>query len=44
MSIHPMTPADAAWFHMDGPANLAIVTGLLVTVILAVALVTMAVR
>ena len=31
MSIHPMTPADAAWFHMDGPANLAIVTGLLVT-------------
>ena len=31
MTTHSMTPADAAWFHMDGPANPAIVTGLLVT-------------
>ena len=27
----PMTPLDAAWFHIDGPANLAQVTGLLLT-------------
>lgn len=27
----PMTPVDAAWFHMDGPANLAQVTGILLT-------------
>ena len=26
-----MTPVDAAWFHIDGPANLAQVTGLLLT-------------
>ena len=25
----PMTPVDAAWFHIDGPANLAQVTGIL---------------
>jgi hypothetical protein len=31
MTTHPMTPADAAWYHMDGPANLAIVMGLLLT-------------
>lgn len=31
MSIHPMTAADAAWYHMDGPANLAVVTGVLLT-------------
>jgi len=31
MTIHPMSPADAAWFHNDGPANLAIVTGALLT-------------
>ncbi|MBK9573404.1 MAG: wax ester/triacylglycerol synthase family O-acyltransferase [Rhodoferax sp.] len=31
MTTHPMTPADAAWYHMDGPANLAVVTGLLLT-------------
>lgn len=31
MTIHPMSPADAAWFHNDGPANLAIVTGVLLT-------------
>jgi WS/DGAT/MGAT family acyltransferase len=26
-----MTPVDAAWYRMDGPANLAIVTGVLLT-------------
>jgi WS/DGAT/MGAT family acyltransferase len=26
-----MSPVDAAWYHMDGPANLAIVTGVLLT-------------
>lgn len=31
MTIHPLSPADAAWFHNDGPANLAIVTGVLLT-------------
>ncbi len=31
MTTHPMTPVDAAWYHMDGPANLAMVTGVLLT-------------
>jgi diacylglycerol O-acyltransferase len=31
MTTHPMTPVDAAWFHMDGPVNLAIMTGLILT-------------
>jgi hypothetical protein len=31
MATYPMNPVDAAWYHMDGPANLAIVTGLLQT-------------
>lgn len=31
MTTHPMTAADAAWYHMDGPANLAVVTGVLLT-------------
>jgi diacylglycerol O-acyltransferase len=31
MTTHTMSPADAAWFHMDGPANLAMVTGILLT-------------
>jgi len=31
MTIHPMSPVDAAWYHMDGPANLAMVTGLMLT-------------
>lgn len=31
MTTYPMSPGDAAWFHMDGPANLAIMTGLLIT-------------
>jgi len=26
MATHPMSPVDAAWYHMDGPANPAIVT------------------
>lgn len=31
MTTYAMSPADAAWYHMDGPANLAIVTGILLT-------------
>jgi diacylglycerol O-acyltransferase / wax synthase len=31
MSTHPMSPVDAAWYHMDGPANLAMVTGIVLT-------------
>ena len=31
MTTHPMTPVDAAWYHMDGPATLAMVTGILLT-------------
>ncbi|HEU0198975.1 MAG TPA: wax ester/triacylglycerol synthase family O-acyltransferase [Burkholderiaceae bacterium] len=31
MTTYPMTAVDAAWYHMDGPANLAMVTGLLLT-------------
>ena len=31
MPKRPMTSVDAAWYHMDGPANLALVTGILVT-------------
>lgn len=27
----PMSPVDAAWYHIDGPANLAQVTGILFT-------------
>ncbi len=29
MTTHPMSPVDAAWYHMDGPVNLAMVTGML---------------
>lgn len=29
--MKPMSPVDAAWYHIDGPANLAMVTGLLLT-------------
>lgn len=29
--IKPMTPVDAAWYHIDGPVNLAQVTGILLT-------------
>ncbi len=31
MATHPMSPVDAAWYHMDGPANPAVVTGILLT-------------
>jgi WS/DGAT/MGAT family acyltransferase len=31
MSLHKMAPVDAAWFHMDGRANLAMVTSLALT-------------
>jgi WS/DGAT/MGAT family acyltransferase len=31
MKTHPMSAVDAAWYHMDGPANSAVVTGLLLT-------------
>lgn len=31
MSTHPMSPLDAAWYHMDGPANPAIVTAVAIT-------------
>jgi diacylglycerol O-acyltransferase / wax synthase len=31
MTIHPMSPVDAAWYHMDGPTNLAMVTSVLLT-------------
>ena len=31
MSRHPMSPVDAAWLHMDGPANPAVITGILLT-------------
>ncbi|MGL6110777.1 MAG: wax ester/triacylglycerol synthase family O-acyltransferase [Rubrivivax sp.] len=31
MKTYPMSAADAAWFHNDGPANLAIVMGIVLT-------------
>ena len=31
MGTHPMAPTDAAWYHIDGPVNFAIVTGILLT-------------
>ena len=31
MSRRPMSPGDAVWFHMDGPANTAMITSILVT-------------
>lgn len=31
MTTHPMSPVDAAWYHMDGPANRAVMSGLLLT-------------
>jgi WS/DGAT/MGAT family acyltransferase len=31
MAIHPMSAADASWFHNDGPANLAVVMGVALT-------------
>ncbi len=31
MTTFAMSPVDAAWYHMDGPENLAMVTGVLLT-------------
>ena len=31
MSTRPMSAVDAAWYHIDGPVNLATVTGVLLT-------------
>jgi WS/DGAT/MGAT family acyltransferase len=31
MARHPMSPVDAAWYHMDGPANRAMVVGVSLT-------------
>jgi WS/DGAT/MGAT family acyltransferase len=31
MSRIPMDPVDAAWYHIDGPANTAMVTGVVLT-------------
>lgn len=31
LKTYPMSAADAAWFHNDGPANLAIVMGIVLT-------------
>ena len=31
MMLHRMAPVDAAWFHMDGRANLAMVTSVMLT-------------
>ena len=31
MATHPMAPVDAAWYHIDGPVNFAMVTGILLT-------------
>ncbi|MCU0765163.1 MAG: wax ester/triacylglycerol synthase family O-acyltransferase, partial [Burkholderiaceae bacterium] len=31
MKSHPMTAVDAAWFHIDGPANTAVITSIALT-------------
>jgi hypothetical protein len=31
MNRRPMSPGDAVWFHMDGPANMAVITSILIT-------------
>lgn len=31
MRTYPMDPVDAAWYHIDGPANLAMVTAVALT-------------
>jgi len=31
MATYPMAPVDAAWYHIDGPVNFAMVTGILLT-------------
>lgn len=31
MVAHPLAPVDAAWYHIDGPVNFALVTGILLS-------------
>ncbi len=31
VAAYPMSPVDAAWYHIDGPVNFAMVTGILLT-------------
>ena len=31
MKLQPMSPADAVWFHMDGPVNTAVITSIMLT-------------
>ena len=31
MKSHPMSPVDAAWYHIDGPVNTAMITSVLLT-------------
>jgi WS/DGAT/MGAT family acyltransferase len=31
MKTRPMTPVDAAWFHIDGPANSAVIVNIAIT-------------
>ena len=31
MNRRPMSPGDAAWYHMDGPVNTAVITSILLT-------------
>jgi len=31
MATHAMAPVDAAWYHIDGPVNFAMATGILLT-------------
>ena len=31
MKSHPMTPVDAAWYHIDGPVNPAVIPSVLLT-------------
>jgi WS/DGAT/MGAT family acyltransferase len=31
MATYPMSPVDAAWYHMDGPVNFAMITGIMLT-------------
>ena len=31
MTIHPMSPVDAAWYHIDGPTNSGMITSVLFT-------------
>lgn len=31
MKLQPMSPVDANWYHMDGPANTAVITSIMLT-------------